>query len=165
VRDGARGVLVLTGIAVIIGREIFPHLDQREHAAHLRGTELTLARHHRQRVGGTGHRHFPHVGHAGIAHRHISRRELADRLDEIAFLAGADEVAVGVAHGVHRVMRLVAMDRPVAGVVGDEFNRADHADGHVGRRLRPTRGLGNPAAVRSGHGEMMAMHVDRMVGH
>ena len=40
-----------------------------------------------------------------------------------------------VAHRVHRVVRLVAVERPVAGRVGDELDVARRADRHVDGRL------------------------------
>ena len=77
----------------------------------------------------------------------------------------ADEVLHVVAHGVHGVVRLVAVDRPVAGLVGDELEGAHLPDRHVDRDLRPARALRHPAAVGAGHLEVVAVHVDRMVGH
>jgi hypothetical protein len=44
-----------------------------------------------------------------------------------------------VAHLVHRVMDLVAMQRPVAGVVGHELDVPRRARRHVDRRLGDPR--------------------------
>src|SRR5215204_1276990 len=52
VGDRALRMLVPARIAVIGRGEPRPHLHDREHAAHLDGTELRVAGHHRQRVLG-----------------------------------------------------------------------------------------------------------------
>ena len=70
-----------------------------------------------------------------------------------------------MAHGVHGVVRLVAMERPVPRHVGDKLESAHLADRDVDRDLGPGRALGNPAAVGAGHLEVVAVHVDRVVGH
>ncbi len=80
-------------------------------------------------------------------------------------LPHADEVLHLMSHGVHGVMRLVAMEGPVSRRVGDEFDGADRAYRHVDRRLRPLRALRHPAAVGAADREMMAVQMDRVVGH
>ena len=75
------------------------------------------------------------------------------------------KVAHAVAHGVHGVVRLVAVDRPVARLVGDEFEHAHRTDRHVGRHLRPPRARRHPAAVGAGHLELVAVQMDGVVGH
>ena len=70
-----------------------------------------------------------------------------------------------MAHGVHGVVRLVAVDRPVALVFGIELVGAHGADRDVDADLRPARFRPHPATVRAGHLEIIAMHVDRVVGH
>ncbi len=68
-------------------------------------------------------------------------------------------------HGVHGVVRLVAVERPVAGVVGENVEGADGADRHVGRRLRILRGLGHPPSVGAAHGEAVPVQMDGMIRH
>ena len=70
-----------------------------------------------------------------------------------------------MAHGVHRVMRLVAMDRPVADVLGVELVGPHRSDWDVDADLRPARLWADPAAIGAGDLEVVAVHVDRMVRH
>ena len=51
------------------------------------------------------------------------------------------------------------------GYVGVELVGAHGADRDVDRDLRPARLRPHPAAVGAGHLEVVAVHVDRMVGH
>ena len=69
------------------------------------------------------------------------------------------------AHRVHRVMRLVAMECPVARAIGGELDRAHLAHRDIGRHFRPARGRRNPAAVGTRDFEAVAVQVDRMVRH
>ena len=70
-----------------------------------------------------------------------------------------------MAHRVHRVMRLVAVDRPVAQMIGRELVGAHRAHRNVDGDFGPLRTFGHPAAIGAGHLEVIAMHVDRMVRH
>ena len=70
-----------------------------------------------------------------------------------------------MAHRVHRVVRLVAVHRPVARRVCDELDRAHLADGDIHRDLGPARLFGHPAAVGAGDLELEAVDVDRVIGH
>ncbi|OMP13455.1 hypothetical protein COLO4_01653 [Corchorus olitorius] len=70
-----------------------------------------------------------------------------------------------VPHGVHRVVRLVAVEGPVAGVVGNELDGAHLAHGNVGRHLRPARAWLDPAAIGARHFERMAVQMHRVVRH
>ena len=80
-------------------------------------------------------------------------------------LLDAEHVRHVVAHRVHRVVRLVAVKRPVALDVGDELDGARRADGHVHRRLRAPRRPRDIAAVGADLLERVAVHVDRMAIH
>src|SRR5450432_4106762 len=62
--DGALRMSIGTWIAVVAGSQALAHLHHREHAAHLKRTELAEAGHHRQGVVGERHLHAPHLGHA-----------------------------------------------------------------------------------------------------
>ena len=66
-----------------------------------------------------------------------------------------DEVHHLVPHGVHGVMRFVAVESPIARRVGHEIHRADRAHRHVDGGLRPLRALRHPAAVGATHREVM----------
>src|SRR5882724_3700230 len=61
---GARGLSVPTRIAVVARGQVAPDLDDAEHPAHLERAEGPVAAHHRRGVGGGGHLHVAHVGHA-----------------------------------------------------------------------------------------------------
>ena len=78
------------------------------------------AGHHRQRVVGQRHLHLGHVGHAALAHHHVVGNELGD-LPRHAAVVDADHRRHVVAHRVHRVVALVAVEGPVALLVGDEL--------------------------------------------
>jgi len=90
--------------------------------------------------------------------------ELAD-LGRYIALVYADEVLDVVAHSVHGVVRFMAVERPVARIVGEHVEGPNRADRDVDGALRPLRALGHPAAVRAGHCEMMAVQMNRMVRH
>ena len=82
-----------------------------------------------------------------------------------AILLYADEVPDFVSHGVHRVVRFVAVDRPVARIfcvnLIARWRQPQHlssTSGHAGR-------LRNPARVRARHREMMAVQMNWMIGH
>ena len=51
----------------------------------------------------------------------------------------AEEVGQTMPHLVHRVVRLVTMERPIARIVCDELDIARRADGHVRRVLGDPR--------------------------
>src|ERR1043166_1431029 len=165
VGDRALGMLEPARVLVVVARKSLAHLHDRKHPAHLERTVLAVAGHHRQRVLRQWHRHVAHLGHAARTHRHvIGRYDAADPGDEIA-LVHADERLHVMPHRIHGVMRLVAMDRPVARLVRDKLEDSHAADGHICRHLRNPRAFANPAAVVAGHLEHMAVHVDRMIGH
>ena len=68
-------------------------------------------------------------------------------------------------HRIHRVMRLVTMDCPVARLVGDEFVSTHATDRNIYGYFRPARFRSNPAAIGACHLEVVSMHVDRVIGH
>ena len=70
-----------------------------------------------------------------------------------------------MAHGIHRVVRLVAVDRPIAQMVRRELIGAHRADRNVDADLGPLRAFRHPAAVGAGDLEIIAVHVDRVVCH
>ena len=70
-----------------------------------------------------------------------------------------------MAHRVHRVMRLVAVECPVAGVSGVEFDGAHLSDCDVGGHLGPARRLRHPAAIRTCYLELMSVQMNGMIGH
>lgn len=53
----------------------------------------------------------------------------------MSHLVDADQVRHLMAHSIHGVVRLVAMEGPVARIVGHEFNGAHLAHGDVGGNL------------------------------
>lgn len=94
----------------------------------------------------------------------VARRDFVNcvrRAIQVDAYVGADLMA----HRIHRVVRLVAMHRPVARVVGDELDRAHLADRAIDRNLRPPCLWIDPATICSGDMETRSMNVDRMVGH
>ncbi len=161
---GLGRAVVPAGIAVIVCRDPLADLHDREHAAHLDRAVLAPAVHHRRRVVGDRHFHLAHVGHAGGAHRHVLGLKPADLLRHFC-LVGADEGGDLVAHGIHRVVRLVAMDRPVAQMLRLEVEGAHRPHGDVDGDLGPGRLGWDPAAIGARYLEVVAVHVDRVVGH
>src|SRR6516162_437989 len=157
-------MLVVARVLVIVRCQAFAYLHDREHATHLDRPELAEARHHRQRVVGHRHFHLAHHRHSLRAHRHVVGDELTDLPGEVALLY-ADEVPDIVTHRVHGVVRLVTVERPVARVVGNHVEGPDHADRDIDGAFRPLRTLGHPSAVRAAHREMVAVQMDRVVGH
>ena len=129
------------------------------------GAERPAAAHHRQRVVGQRHFHLAHVGHAALAHHHVVGHELDDLLGDAAVI-DADHGRDVVSHRVHDVVRLVAMERPVAGVVGDELERAHLRRPPCRRSSRASaRAFGTQPPSVHGHLEVVAVNVDRVVGH
>src|SRR5450830_1292139 len=161
--DRARWRAVPAGIAVVVARQVLAHLDHAEHTAHFQRTVGAGAAHHRQGVVGQRHFHLAH-GTAFVAHHHVVGNQLRDFPGEVA-LIDADHGRHVVAHGVHGVVRLVAMQRPVAFFSGVEFDGAHLADGDVGADFGPARSRWRPATVGAGDDEFMAVQVDRMIGH
>ncbi len=80
-------------------------------------------------------------------------------------LVDPDECRDLVTHGIHGVMRLVAMDRPVADVLRVELVGAHRTDRDVDADLGPARLRPDAAAIGAGHLEIVAVHVDWMVRH
>ena len=70
-----------------------------------------------------------------------------------------------VTHGPHGVVRLVAMDGPIARIDRIELVGPHLAHRHVDGGFRPSRRLGHPAAIGAGDFEVVTVHVDRVVGH
>src|SRR6185295_7200373 len=101
--------------------------------------------------------------HAAVAHGHVVGHQAGDLLDQVLLLH-ADHGGHAMAHRVHGVVALVAVDGPVTGE-RVELDRAHLPHADVGRHLRPACRLGDPAAVGAGHFEMRAVHVDGVVGH
>ena len=162
--DSALGVFVPTGVLVVVPRQSLSHLHHREHAAHLDRAELALPGHHRQRVVGQRHFHFPHVGHAAFAHHHVVRHQLGDLFRDAAMI-DADHGRDVVAHGVHGVVRFVTVKCPVAGLTGVELDRPHLAHRDIGGHFGPSRSRRGPAAIGACDDEFMAVQVNRVIGH
>src|SRR5262245_10723376 len=152
--DGSGWIFVRAGIFVVVGRKSLAHLHHREHAAHFDRSELTGAGHHWQRVVGKRHLHLGHHPHAVRAHCHGARRRTFDHFRQ-NLLSSADQVHHIVAHGIHGVVRFVAVKCPVARSVGDEVDRAHGTYRYVGGSLGNLSGLGNPAAIGTAHREVV----------
>mmetsp|Transcript_3946 Transcript_3946/g.6462 ORF Transcript_3946/g.6462 Transcript_3946/m.6462 type:complete len:479 (+) Transcript_3946:87-1523(+) len=161
---GALGVLEPARVFVVTGLLVGAHLHHAEHAAHLDGAEGAFAAHHPGRVVGDGHLHLGHVSHAALTHHHVVGDQLVDLLDHAAVLH-ADHGGHVVAHRVHRVVALVAVEGPVTFLVGQELDLAHLAYRNVRGDLVPPRGPGRRAAVGACHQEFVAVQVDRVVGH
>ena len=82
-------------------------------------------------------------------HEHVVRQQLSDPLGRCR-LPDTDHVGDLVAHRPHGVVRLVAVERPVAFLVRHKLDRAHLAHGHVDRDLGPLPRLGRPAAIGPG---------------
>src|SRR6266545_7847219 len=70
-----------------------------------------------------------------------------------------------MSHRPHGVVRLVAVQRPIARRVRDELEGAHATDRHVGGHFRPLRRFGDPAPVGSRDLELVAVQMDRMARH
>src|SRR5882762_1823603 len=162
-RNASPRVPVPTGILVVAGTDVVADLDDAEHAAHFHRAERTCTGHHGQRVVGQRHLHRAHVRHALFTHRHVVGYQTGDALGDTAHVC-ADQVGQAVAHRVHGVVRLVAVDGPVAGD-GVELDRSHLSHRYVGRDLGPARRFRNPSAVRAGDLEVRTVHMDGVVRH
>ena len=113
-----------------------------------RGGAVVIAHRNGRRALQHAHAAF-HVVPAGIAPRGHHARHAADSRG----------------HLVHVVVRQVAVQHPVAGIVGDELDiaRLRNADEHS--VARPPRGFGNPAAFGAGDVEGLAVQMHRMMVH
>src|SRR6478736_326993 len=112
----------------------------------------------------TRHFHLSHHAHAVSAHGHGVRRRPLDRLRQ-NLPPSADQVHHIVPHGIHGVVRLVAVKRPVARSVGDEVDGAYGTHRNVGGRLGELRSVRYPAAIGAAHREVVPMHMHRVGGH
>ena len=70
-----------------------------------------------------------------------------------------------MAHDVHGMVGFMAVKGPIAGVVGNDVECTNRANGHIDRRLRPLRTLRHPAAIGADHREMVAVQMDRVIGN
>ena len=68
-------------------------------------------------------------------------------------------------HCIHSMMRFMTVDRPVTQVVGRELICPHRAHWDVDADLWPLRRFRHPAAIRTGHFEIITVHVDRVVCH
>lgn len=158
------GLSVPTRVGVV--RQPLAHLQDREHPAHLDRPVGTRAGHHRQGVFRP--RHVLGVdgmfGHPRGPHRHVAvdqpRHPRADLVE-----VGADRIRKLVAHGVHGVMALVAVERPVAGRVGHELDGARLAGHDRDRRLRDPGRSRDLATVALDDPEAVAVNVQRVARH
>ena len=100
--------------------------------------------------------------HTGLPHGHVAGEKRLDPSFQ-PILAHAEEVWDVMSHGVHSVMRLVAVKGPVAGVVGNELDvaRGAHRDEHGG--FGPTGRFGYPAAIGGCDPEPVAVDMDRVL--
>ena len=163
-RHAARRMLEPARIAVITCGLILAYLEDGEHAAHLHRTEGTFAGHHRHGVIRQRHLHLGHIGHAALAHHHVIGDQLGDAPGHVTVVHPHQGRHI-VAHGVHGVMALVAMQGPVALLVGDKLQLAHLPHRHIGSHLRPARAHRGRPAIGAGHLELVAMHMNRVVGH
>ncbi len=161
---GAGRHAVPAGVAVVAVGEVVAHFEHAEHAAHFHRAVRAATGHHGQGVVGQGHVHLGHFGHALAAHGHVIGQQLLQRGGEVVLLH-ADHRRHAVAHGIHGVVRFVAVEGPVARVVGDELDGAHLPHGNVHRHFGPARALGDPAAIGADHFEHMAVQVNGVVGH
>src|SRR5690606_22270073 len=95
------------------------------------------------------HLHLAHIGHAGCTHGHVFRADFPDFLRD-GFLIDADKSRDIMSHGIHRVVRLVAMDRPVSKVFRVELVGTHRAYGDVDADLWPAGFGADPAAIGTG---------------
>jgi hypothetical protein len=157
-------VLVPTRVAVVAALLVLAHLHNAEHAAHADSAERPGARHHGGGVVGQRHLHLGHVLHAALAHHHVVGDQLGDLLGHAA-VVHADHGRHVVAHRVHRVVALVAVEGPVALLVGEEVHLPHLPHRDVGRHLVLARALRRRPAVGAGDQELVPVQVDRVVGH
>src|SRR4030095_1986092 len=138
VGDGPLRVPEPARIRIVARLLAFAHFDDAEHAAHFDRADRAFAAHHPCGVVGQRHFHLGHVGHAALAHHHIVGDQLGDLLRHV-LVVHADHGGHVVAHRIHRVMALVAVESPVALFVGYKLDLAHLADRHVGRHLVSAR--------------------------
>ena len=162
---GARPFWLGIPAGVVVVGEVSADFDDGEHAAHADGAEWAIAAHHGDGVFGAGHVHGFHFAHAFGAHRHVGVGGEGVYFLGEAGLIDADHVGDVVTHGVHGVVGFVAVESPIAGVVGDELNVAGGSDGDVDGVFRPARGGGDGSAVGAGDLEHVTVEVDGVVVH
>ena len=68
-------------------------------------------------------------------------------------------------HGIHGVVALMAMHRPVTQLIGNKLNLPHLPHRHVCRYLWPAPRLRCGAAIGSAHLKLMPVNVDGVVGH
>ena len=84
---------------------------------------------HRDTVARDLHAHFAHVGHAALAHCHITAEKCAYSFVEVAW-AYPDKIRRVMPHLVHCVVGHMAVHRPVAGIVRNKFHGSGLTDRH-----------------------------------
>src|SRR5262249_43864880 len=158
--NGAVGMPVPAGVLVVVRLQSLAHLHDRKHAAHLHRAELPEAGHHWQRVIGRWHFHCTHLRHPARTHRHVTTADYARDLLAHLLEVDADIGFHVVAHRVHGVVGLVAVERPVAWHIGHEVVSTDRANRYVDGGLRPSRAFRHPATFGAGHREVVAVHMN-----
>src|SRR5574343_795089 len=164
VRHRALRVLEPPRIAVVTRLLVTTYLKHPEHAAHLDRSERALAGHHGRGVVRNGHFHLGHVGHATLAHHHVVRNQGINLLGDPTMI-NSDERGHVVANGIHGVVALVAVEGPVAFLVGEKFDLPHLADRDIGGDLVPASALGSWPAICASDEKLVPVQVDRVVGH
>ncbi len=80
-------------------------------------------------------------------------------------MINTDERGHIVTHGIHGVVTLVAMEGPVAFLVGEKFDLPHLADRDIGGDLVPASALGSWPAICASDEKLVPVQVDRVVGH
>jgi len=162
--NGAFGVLEPARVFVISRLLVFAYFQDTEHATHLDRPERSLARHHGSGVVRERHFHFRHVRHASLAHHHVVGDEVANLLSHPP-VVHANQGGDVVAHGIHRVVALVAVECPVPLFIGKKLNLAHLPHGNVRGDFIQTGALGGGPPICAGHEKLVSMQMNRVVGH
>src|SRR5665213_213847 len=162
---GSSGRLVIPA-RIVVRSDPLADFQDGEHSPHFNGTELAVSHHHGERIFRADHHfaHFGHVAHPVVSHGHVTGDQPAHLLIQ-AGNVHSDHIRILVAHGIHGVMVLVAMECPVAGIVGYEFDGAGGAGRDIHRGLRPPGGFWNWASVRLHYPPAVAVEMDGMAVH
>src|SRR5271157_925495 len=112
---------------VIVAGQVFTNLHNGEHPTHIDIVMFAWRAQHRNTVARAWHSHFAHVGHPVLAHCHVTGEKRAYSSSEIAWTY-SDEIRCVMPHLIHGVMGHMAMHRPIAGIVGNKFDRSRLTD-------------------------------------
>src|SRR5712672_1506045 len=127
---------ILVPARIIVARQVFTNLHDREHTAHVDVVVFALHADYWQTVARNLHTHVTHPRHAALAHGHVTAEKCVYSLVEVT-CSYPHQIGCLMPYLIHGVMAHVTVHRPIAWIVRDEFNGSGLTHSDQNRGLRP----------------------------